>query len=709
MKTPLVWSLTLAFLLPPACALSPGTEAEGTESNAGAPAGTMVSGRVMLHALDGSVAPFSGGYLDLEAFEFTPDVHRMERSVGSVTVPVVAGFFRVLAPAGLERLRARTLRARDRRTLIPLETATFDPRAGEAHIEVVEIAPSRLELFAASNEEPLSLPIRVEQAVRVDPRSPNGSRHTLDMNSVTRAGALPYELWPTDLANLDYRIRVDGYGWTWVTIDPQGGERRILLPPAGHIEVALTKHVPFSSGKLLRLRRPGSEAYFEQSINQVRVDSLPVGSWEFTVEGVRTENPLVYASACVEVVEGQTTRVPLELQETPDVGLVPVAGTLFVPPAWEQPPADLVFEQITGAGVTKRVEIPVASLRAVEGRIGAVHFDAGGLEPGLYRVGQAGRAVLTYYEVPPVGIGEVRLELPPPAPVKLFFVDAGTGAPVVPRSVIWHCEWPFRPFEQHGSSGNAFPGPQRLSLTPDGCAEGSIPAALVGLSCFGNDEYKSWSQSVEVPAEGLIQRVELERRTGFLLTCRVDGERLPRRFHVNLHTVSAPAGGGLREAGRYPRGDVYEVALPGTYIIRVVPNFDGSWPLRDHDPGATPSELLNLRTGDLLPVPEREVIIEPGKLTLVEIALPRATGFRLWLTSEAAGVPLPPLVEVVVTGNGSERVLEITPGDDGRTILDPGTYQLSFAKIDGCAPLPPVEVVIAEGKVLEVTVTLVAE
>ncbi len=67
------------------------------------------------------------------------------------------------------------------------------------------------------------------------------------------------------------------------------------------------------------------------------------------------------------------------------------------------------------------------------------------------------------------------------------------------------------------------------------------------------------------------------------------------------------------------------------------------------------------------------------------------------------------LMTALLELQGHEKVLEVTAGQRECTALGPGTYSLSFAKLDRYEPIPPVEVVIQKGIVAQVTVVLVAE
>ncbi len=136
-------------------------------------------------------------------------------------------------------------------------------------------------------------------------------------------------------------VRSPGYAWSRVEVDEsQGGERVVLLDPAGALEVVISGAVT-DPGTELRLFGRGFQPAFVASLagldrSAVLVEALAPDSYSIRAEiGHFWDKPLVLGETKAEVVAGSRAQVTLELRtiEAPDP--VELAGVVVVPAEWE--------------------------------------------------------------------------------------------------------------------------------------------------------------------------------------------------------------------------------------------------------------------------------------------------------------------------------------------------------------------------------------
>lgn len=266
--------------------------------------------------------------------------------------------------------------------------------------------------------------VRPHRSISFDVSAPGYSRKTLPLSG--EAGDRVVALVP--VAGLEVALEggegaftnaTDGVRWTWRNHPRTRPARQCVLTLRRAGAVVVERRIPV----------PGKPETFP---------SLEPGAYEIEVAlGPTGARPLVLARAAATLVKGRLTEASLSLAEPPAEATI--LCDLSVPEAWRNAQFAVAVEPRDVPGLEARAIVPtrvgVRDPNIVAGACSEGAFVAEGLLPGRYAL------VVTPFggerEVV-VGPGEAlatRIDLSPPAHVRVVLVDAATGEPVGVASV----------------------------------------------------------------------------------------------------------------------------------------------------------------------------------------------------------------------------------------------------------------------------------
>lgn len=245
--------------------------------------------------------------------------------------------------------------------------------------------------------------------------------------------------------------RSPGFAWGRIEIDERsGGERTLELEPAGTLEVRWTGASADPAARL-RIFGSGYHPVFEAELanSGVLAEDLAPGTYTVKAQvGEVWREPLVLAQTTAEVVAARHTQVNLSLAEVPVQAHVPLSGTLVVPRAWELADFSLGFGLLDTAlaGFEGSFSIERGGMQPLDTSPGAppsvFAWSAGNVQPGRYEAGLDALGFSVVLVVGPAGLADARIEVPPPAEVRVRCVEASTGLPAVGTFVSWRCKVP---------------------------------------------------------------------------------------------------------------------------------------------------------------------------------------------------------------------------------------------------------------------------
>ena len=377
-------------------------------------------------------------------------------------------------------------------------------------------------------------------------------------------------------------VHSPGFAWTPIRIDlSQGGERELRLEPGGNVEIVILGELP-KRGALLRLRQAGETASvpfgeFPAKVGApLEINALPLGPYHASVEvGNWFDDPARLGGIDIEVRAERREHYELLLDPPKKPVFATLAGTLVVPPEWELESFQLSTElDGTGDGDSDRT-LTRTELTAAEGSDDTWSFEFDRLPTGTYLLefSSGGYPPIVEYsvpvELPAGGIGDLRLEIPPPATVAVRLVDASTGA----LADVMYLHWG----ALHGEVGYA------RSLI--GCNrkdeaetfEFRAPIGRISLGSFGSG-YTSLNEVVQVQPGHNEYRFQLEVECPLLIQFR-DGETpvpavqdwYPKPEHLDGEGV-------LLYYSHRTEGFKTGLSEPGRYVFEF-PEFPGFQPI----------------------------------------------------------------------------------------------------------------------------------
>ena len=444
------------------------------------------------------------------------------------------------------------------------------------------------------------------------------------------AGASPFPLpRPRRFRGItSFWARAPGYAWSHFAADPDSeGELTVSLVPSCEILVQLVPPTKIG-GALLRVRQPldldamikerraelgalkpedlppGSpppeeiRREFEEVLARLQsgniaeqmaamplsvllevpsdsgretvLESLPRGELLVSLErGELLNLPQVFGAAFVDASAGGRTVVSLSITPPqPDPGPVPLSGTILVPKEWGEPRATLCIRPGTQLfrAYQDRIEFELGQFQRVEGRPEVYAWDAGLVLPGEYMFSVEELGFGCRFSVENAGTRMQHIKIPPPAEVKVRFVDSRSGMPADVGSIWWfQADSPYE------------------SLCLEGVDEATgafrfrAPIGRVELETSGFFTFDTFSQVVEIQPGVNEFTFPIVRSSGVRIVLK-DGEAtIPWRWEhgVRLLQIGGSgrdwAGGGMGDSAAH----CLTVTNPGRYRVtfREVPGY----------------------------------------------------------------------------------------------------------------------------------------
>lgn len=258
----------------------------------------------------------------------------------------------------------------------------------------------------------------------------------------------PVRLTPAEVGARKYHVGAPGHAWAALEIDPvAGGERVIALARGGGLDVAIAGG-PLDPNCVLRVREAFAPPSCEVAVkgrDALALDGLPLGKTRATLEiGNWWAEPLVLAEGEAVVSEGARAFLRLDAGAAPSSASVPLAGEVVVPEAWGLETFLLVIQLL---------DPPLGGRESIV-RMFSRELEHDAADPRVWRWrhpnAQAGRYQVELFqlhyslsvEVGAAGREDVRLEIPPPAELRVRVVDAADARELESAQVLWMCALP---------------------------------------------------------------------------------------------------------------------------------------------------------------------------------------------------------------------------------------------------------------------------
>jgi hypothetical protein len=392
----------------------------------------------------------------------------------------------------------------------------------------------------------------------------------------------------------DFCARAPGYAWGRILLDlGAGGERFLDLHLGGELDLEL-RGADDLGDALLVLRRAGVDAPADVAnldhAGLVRVPSLEPGSWTATAQLGRFESPTILGSATADVVAGVTTRVEIDLASPASPDLVTVAGLVRVPKAWGVESLSLTAEHLGNVKrLADRERRGTLDVSESDGAFDVFPFEISDVLPGRWAIEIDEPRFEQSIDVGDDGRDDVVLEVPPPGHASVRVVDAATGDDAPVEMVLWR---------RTDDDSDATAGCQRDSTT--GRFEIDVPQGDLEVSLG------PFSTACECEPQRFVVgpgRTEVELRTTAVQGVRLrglEGDVVIPWDSAWAARLSAIEHDGRETRSQLERGrEVVAVTKPGRYRLSIG-KIDGRRAVSD-----------------------REVVVDPGRLTDVVVRLER--------------------------------------------------------------------------------------
>lgn len=409
-------------------------------------------------------------------------------------------------------------------------------------------------------------------------------------------------------------VGATGHAWTSTEVDfRKGGVRHVELEPGGELEIQLVGHDP-SSGSTLRFR-PENRQQSRPILNVpldgddlVLLKGMGEGSLDASVEiGDWFENPVVLGRATVTVRAGALSRASIQLVPPPQASWARLEGRVFLPKEWGIERARSGISPLR-AGMLPRIMLKLMGtplegfddrqmldLRVVEPSTRAgmeeLHWVHDRVQVGRYELGLHEPSYSIVIEVPPEGLRNVVLEVPPPVELLVEVLDKSTGEPIETDALKWNSKRPV------GVSGGSL---EPAELDPDtGLLRILAPATETELMLW-DWGYKPFSETVDLRPGPRRHTIRLEQAPQMEITLVDEGTAVP--FPQSSHSRPTAVEGSEGRVTLSSTGSfkwVFQVSEPGTYVFEPPP------------------------IAGYAPLPEQRIDVELGKVTQHVIELER--------------------------------------------------------------------------------------
>lgn len=549
------------------------------------PAGTVrLRGTVVVHDPQGAPHAAESGF-------FVLIVWAKEEERQEAEVQVAEGAFTVDVQAEAE-LSVGTMQLGGRRAFhVPGRPATQEPFEvpQEGVLELVARWPPRTLLHVRAQADGRALDgIEVVSSSGwpdsdlAHPGHPDGGQF------LARDATSPVDLTGTQTWDGVVYARAPGYAWGRTTLDlDQGGERFVALEPAAALEVELVGWEPGTDGRL-RLRAEGDEEpTAELGLRErVGIESLCPRRYRVSAEiGEFWADPIVLGGIDVDLRAGETQRVTLELAPAPHAELVPLAGIVVVPSAWELDGFTLH---------AKLLDTPLQpELERHDQRSGAMQraatdswsFAFPAVQPGRYELTVAEAAFSVGLDVPAGGVTDVLFAVPPPTHVAVRAVEAESGREAELLTLHWYAVRP------DGVTGGVLESVQR---DPESrLFEFRAPQTPIVLHCW-EQAYCFVNETVELHAGRNEITLEFSPSCGIVLSFHDGENQLPWEGDWMVYPQGVEEDGaatGWSQDGRTLR---IMLSKPGLYRFDV-PEVPGYEPLPPQEVWVAAGEFVEHR------------------------------------------------------------------------------------------------------------------
>jgi hypothetical protein len=396
----------------------------------------------------------------------------------------------------------------------------------------------------------------------------------------------------SDFGRRTFHARSPGYAWARVEVDQdRGGEHVLLLDPAGDLEVVIAGEVR-DPGTRLRAYGAADAPAFDASLegDSVLVEALREGAYRVRAEIGAYWAPLVLGEVEADVVFGRRSRVTLALR-APDASVnAPLAGVLVLPEEWQL--ADFALwlrltDEPPLGGWDGHVWIRSHEMEREESTSEVFRWSAGEVQTGRYEVRLPEVSYHAALEVGPQGCTDARIEIAPPAEVRVRCIDVETGADLEAAWVNWGAR------TEGSTSWMTVAAPFDRTLDRWVCR---VPVGRVDVfaCCEG---YERSTQELDVGPGRSELVLELARLTTLAVTLR-DGD-----VAVSWDTVGATArleaAEGQEDYHSYERAvhaQLLHKRQPGLYRLTIPP-------IAGYEP--VPETLVRLERGET-----QELVVE---------------------------------------------------------------------------------------------------
>ena len=394
-------------------------------------------------------------------------------------------------------------------------------------------------------------------------------------------------------------VGAPGHAYQCLVVDPSiGGERQVMLQNGGDLEV-FVDGAASELNTMIRVRTGnsgGGNVIAETPLRDQRhvlFESLEVGHYWVRAEIGKEwfREPEVLGSAEVDVVSGVLSSTRVALTPLAPLELVPFRGAVYLPAAWGVDEVTIDGElagHARGGGDGKireslRRDLTVAS--------DVWTFDAGLVQPGRYHIEVGPVYFNVVVAVPRSGSNDTRIDVPPPATIDVQVIDAETDQVVSPRNVQlwWNCD--------NASEWSRSWLPPVAKWSPRTQSHEIVAPAGPVLVTGRAEGYVEVNQVLSAASESRNHVVlRLAPASRVVLSLRDGGSVVPWSHPMRARAVPLDGQPQPRLSSQHPLA-FFDSCGIGRYRLEIEP-------------------IVGYR-----PIPDREIVVQRGKTTVVEIAL----------------------------------------------------------------------------------------
>ncbi|QDV10134.1 hypothetical protein Poly30_56960 [Planctomycetes bacterium Poly30] len=368
-------------------------------------------------------------------------------------------------------------------------------------------------------------------------------------------------------------VRAPGFAWNSIEVDlSSGGERTIALDRGGEMEVLIQGEAPREAR--LRIYREGERLAISdlplQRDERFQLLGLPLGPMVARIQMGSAYRPeIVLAEANVVIQTGSRASVLLVPRTFEAPETVAVAGELILPSSWELEDAMLRLVRVSPSTGSDREHdlFRLNQLRPVVSQPERYPFTAEALVPGDYVATLTELEFRKFFVVPPEGLRDLRIEIPPPVQVTVTVRDSVSGEI---SDLVEHLSW-----------HQAYDGPSSFAIHPTVQRNETtrqfdltVPACAITVGLGGPQVARHHltfdaeeGRNVELEARRIaLARVELQ--------CEGRTIPWPGEFRWEGACVHLEGDGEVSMRGTTKSGVTFNVTEPGRYRL-TLPDVEG--------------------------------------------------------------------------------------------------------------------------------------